>query len=81
MTNILTSIIILFSIVAYGQTTIKEKALQTISDWKTLNQTSYSIQYPKTWELNQSGQMGTSFILFSALEKMKYQIFFLNTIY
>jgi hypothetical protein len=34
-------------------------------DWKTLNEKGYSIQYPDNWELNTSGQMSTSFILFS----------------
>jgi hypothetical protein len=64
--------IILFSIVACGQTTIKKDSgvnnAQINSDWKALERSNYSIQYPSTWELNQSGQMGTSFILFSLLE-------------
>jgi hypothetical protein len=38
------------------------------SDWKTLVQPEYSIKYLTTWELDQSGQMGSSFILFSSLE-------------
>lgn len=74
MTKILTSILLL-SIVSYGQTTTKQESgnnqPQTINDWKTLDQSNYSIQYPSTWELDQSGQMGTSFILFSPLESDK----------
>jgi hypothetical protein len=38
------------------------------TEWKTLDESNYSIQYPSTWELNQSGEMGTSFFLFSPLE-------------
>ncbi|MBC7861746.1 MAG: hypothetical protein IAF38_02155 [Bacteroidia bacterium] len=38
------------------------------NDWKTLAKANYSIQYPSAWELNESGQGGSSFILFSALE-------------
>lgn len=34
-------------------------------DWKTLKVTNYSIQYPDSFELNTSGLMGTSFLLFS----------------
>jgi hypothetical protein len=35
--------------------------------WNFINEKDYSIQYPEKWELNKSGQMGTSFILFSQL--------------
>ena len=35
--------------------------------WNSLNEKDYSIQYPEKWELKKSGQMGTSFILFSQL--------------
>lgn len=51
-----------FSVAAIGQTT---------NDWNTLDQPNYAIQYPSTWQLNQSGQMGTSFILLSPLESDK----------
>jgi hypothetical protein len=74
MTKILT-LILLLSIVACGQTTTKQDTgnnhIQTIKGWKILDHSNYSIQYPETWELNQSGQMGTSFILFSPLESDK----------
>jgi len=36
--------------------------------WKTLSGENYEIQYPSDWELDQSGQMGTTFMLFSAVE-------------
>jgi hypothetical protein len=32
---------------------------------KILDENGYSIQYPASWDLDKSGQMGTSFILFS----------------
>lgn len=35
--------------------------------WNSLNDKDYSIQYLEKWKLNKSGQMGTSFILFSQL--------------
>jgi len=54
----LVSFIILFiNFFIYSQTT----------DWKTLNNSEFSINYPKNWELNSSGQMGTRFIIFSQL--------------
>ena len=36
--------------------------------WLTLKDKSYSIKYPNNWEVDQSGQSGTSFILLSVLE-------------
>ena len=47
----------------YGQT----------KDWNTFKKDSYTIDYPKDWELDESGQMGTSFILFSPLTSQKDQ--------
>lgn len=37
------------------------------SDWNSLEKTNFTIEYPKDWTLNESGQMGTSFILLSPL--------------
>ena len=50
-------IILVLSLNSFGQ--IKE----TI--WKTINDNTYSIQYPDNWELNTEKSMGTSFILFT----------------
>lgn len=44
-----------------------------ISDWNILKKESYKINYPKNWELNESGQMGTSFILLSPMTYQKDQ--------
>ena len=38
----------------------------THTDWKTLNASDYSIQYPSDWTADESGQMGTKFALFSS---------------
>ena len=38
---------------------------QTDKNIKTLNENGYSVQYPDSWDLDKSGKMGTSFILFS----------------
>lgn len=35
------------------------------TSWKTINDNTYSIQYPDNWELNTDKSMGTSFILFT----------------
>ena len=36
-------------------------------EWVTHKKDNYSIEYPSDWELTESGQMGSSFILFSPL--------------
>ena len=48
-----------------GQTAQKNSAVEIQKGWKSLNENNYSIQYPEEWNLNQSGQMGMSFILLS----------------
>jgi hypothetical protein len=54
-----------FSLVTSGQTA--QKSTVKGSGWKVLNETSYSIQYPDSWEINKSGQMGSSFFIISKL--------------
>ncbi|MEM7163677.1 MAG: hypothetical protein AAF487_14710 [Bacteroidota bacterium] len=39
--------------------------------WKKLDDSNYSIEYPESWELNQSQQMGTRFILLSPLQNQE----------
>lgn len=34
-------------------------------EWASINEETYEINVPANWEVDQSGQMGTSFILFS----------------
>ena len=36
-------------------------------EWKSLSDDKYEIKYPSTWDVDKSGQMGTSFFLFSPL--------------
>ncbi|WGK70014.1 PsbP-related protein [Candidatus Haliotispira prima] len=38
-----------------------------LDNWASLTEDDYSISYPEDWELDQSGQAGTSLILFSPL--------------
>ncbi len=55
------ALIMIFS--AYAQTS--ELRSKTNDGWKSFTENNYSINYPGTWELDQSGQMGMSFILLS----------------
>ena len=67
MTKILT-ILLLFTFMACGQTPESNSSTNGEKlNWKTLEENNYSIQYPADWELNQSGQMGTTFFLLSPL--------------
>ncbi len=54
MKNYLLLILLTISSFSYAQ-----------DDFETLDNEEYTIQYPSTWELNQSGQMGMKFGLFS----------------
>jgi hypothetical protein len=71
MAKTLTSLLLL-SIITCGQTAggqnPENQPQPTSTDWKTLDQSQFSIQYPSYWEADESGQMGTSFILFSPVE-------------
>ena len=68
---------ILLLLTACGGSTVKQSPVlqvqKKIEGWKSLDEKNYSIQYPPEWELNQSGQMGLDFILFSPLENAKDQ--------
>ena len=69
------SFVLLLSLFACGQASTKQnedtKEPQADAGWKSFSQANYSIKYPATWELNQSGQMGTAFILFTPKESEK----------
>jgi len=64
---------ILITFVSYGQ--IIENNTQKVfqSGWESLSENNYSIKYPEHWDLNKSGQLGTSFFLFSPLSSEKDQ--------
>lgn len=66
MKTYLVIFIALLPFLGYGQPPRSNANSNT--QWKTLSNNQYAIQYPANWELNQSGQMGSSFILFSPLE-------------
>lgn len=57
------SLIILFFFIACGNLKKSDKELQ--KDWKFLDEEAYSIKYPPSWAVNQSGYEGTSFLLIS----------------
>jgi hypothetical protein len=71
MTKILTCLTLL-TLIGCGQTAVKQESdytkAKTIDGWETLSEANFSMQYPSTWELNQNGQMGASFVLLSPLE-------------
>jgi hypothetical protein len=45
----------------------KEEQIKIQDGWKILSENGYSIQYPGDWDLDKSGQTGTSFIVLSQL--------------
>jgi hypothetical protein len=55
------------------ETTTKTEK-KTPSNWKSYSDGEYTIEYPKSWTLDETGQMMTSFILFSPLES-DYDLF------
>lgn len=61
--------ILCFPLAILGQNNSNGTALP--ADWKKLEQATYGIRYPTDWELNQSGQMGSSFILSAPQESVK----------
>lgn len=54
---------LVLTLIACGQA--QQKEIETEENWKSLDKKDYSIQYPDTFELDTSGQMGMDFILFS----------------
>jgi len=61
---------LIIAFVACGQSSQKDSNTEEIKtetpeNWKTLTDSDYSIQYPDTFDLDKSGQMGMSFILLS----------------
>ena len=55
--------------ISHGQI-INQSTNKVNNNWKIISDPDYSIIYPPNWELNQSKQMGTSFILFSPLDSV-----------
>jgi hypothetical protein len=53
------------SFIACGQNIKKENQVKVSENWKVLDEAAFAIHYPDTFELDRSGLMGMSFILFS----------------
>jgi hypothetical protein len=53
---------------ATGKKTTVEETLQADKNQNTFSQANYSVRYPASWELDQTGKMGTNFILFAPVE-------------
>ncbi len=51
--------------ISCGQSSGKKLKTEIPENWKLLDESGYSIQYPDTFELNKSGQMGMSFLILS----------------
>jgi len=65
MNRVLISYIAIFTMLSCGQPNkIKE---QENKNWGLFEGENFTIEYPIEWELNSSGLMGTTFILFSQL--------------
>ena len=64
---------VFINLTAGGQTVENNTYTESEDGWKSLTENNYSINYPENWELDKSGQMGTSFILFSPLSSEQDQ--------
>jgi hypothetical protein len=71
MIKLLTLLILLSFGESIQQPTSGPITNESIANWKSINDKNFSIQYPPDWELNQSGQMSTTFILFAPLDSDK----------
>ncbi len=56
-----------FTLFACGQQNSVDN-IETDEQWEKYSDSNCEIRYPSEWDENTSGQMGTSFILFSPLE-------------
>ena len=60
-----------FCLFSCSEDILKIKTDALPSDWKTVDNKAYTMNYPITWELDKSGEMGTDFILYSSIETEK----------
>lgn len=61
------ALLLISSLTAFAQAEKNDQRTEISENWQSINTSDYSIQYPKDWELNESGLMGASFILFSPI--------------
>lgn len=66
MINFIGGISLLLVLLACGNSPATVEPVQIPQDWSTYANKDYSIQYPNTWDLNKSGEMGTSFVIYSS---------------
>jgi hypothetical protein len=50
---------------ACGKSTENKASTGSKEDWKTYSASNYTLQYPNNWELDDSGKLGTKFMLLS----------------
>lgn len=66
--------------IAFGksQTVESENHTEDSTEWKFISEDNYKIEYPSNWDVDNSGIMGTSFMLFSPvsneLDKFKENV-------
>lgn len=65
MTRILLAFL-LISVNSFGQVTNNDSEnAKALSDWNVLEHVNYTMSYPLSWELDESGTMGTSFFIYA----------------
>ena len=64
-------LIITFCFAACDQANDKNNQLGSVEKWESLIENNFSITYPNNWELENPGQMGTNFILYSPIDSAK----------
>lgn len=72
--KIITSLVLLVLLYQSGYAqTVAAIREHTASDknWKTYSKTDFSVHYPPGWQLDETGQMGTTFIVLSKTESAK----------
>ncbi len=67
--QVVLTLLMAISTIANGQsqTDKSEKQPDILGDWVSLKEDKCEIKYPPDWEVNKSGLMGTTFMLFSPL--------------
>ena len=62
-------LIFAISALACGQSQPKKSKIkkEKLSEWKSLSNDKFEIKYPSDWDVDQSGLMGTSFLIFSQI--------------
>lgn len=68
MKIILSLLFCIYVIAPIQSQSTQPKLSETQPNWKVFGTGQFTIQYPPDWELDQSGLMGSSFILFQPLE-------------